>query len=92
MLLGPVRGASLMRCLDGTQCRFTLAAERAIFQAELLYGTGNVEWAFKDKALAMYNVNKVMPECIPVNIALNHDRDLNGTVTKFNVDTMWLPL
>ena len=90
MLLGPVRGASLMRCLDGTQCRFTLAAERAIFQAELLYGECRV--GFKDKALAMYNVNKVMPECIPVNIALNQERDLNGTVTKFNVDTMWLPL
>ncbi len=91
MLLGPVRGASLMLCVS-TQCPFILAAERAIFQAERLYGTGNVEWAFKDKALAMYNANKVMPECIPVNIALNYGHDLNGVVTNFNVDIMWLPL
>lgn len=80
-----------MLCVS-TQCPFTLAAERAIFNAECEYGTGNVEWAFKDKALAMYNANKVMPECISVNVAVNHEHDLNGTVTKFYVVFMWLPL
>lgn len=79
-----------MRCLGGTQCQFTLAAERAIFQAERMYGTGNVEWAFKYKAMEMYNATKVMPECIPVNVALNYDRDLNGT--NYAVEIMWLPL
>ena len=81
-----------MRCFDGTQCRFTLAAERAIFQAERLYGTGNVEWAFKDKAIAMYNVHKVMPAVIPAVVVFNPSYNLNGEVTNYDVEITWLPL
>ncbi len=80
-----------MLCVS-TQCPFTLAAERAIFNAELEYGTGNVQWVLKNQAMAAYNASKVMPDFVAVAIACQHVYNLDGAVTGFDVKMMWLPL